>query len=237
MGKRETPSPKKHKVVAFTLHVFPLCVKKIIMLVSHCHLWCFFDSQPFAQAALFLEEIWGSFKKTPLWRGSWSKSWWRRVSDSDGRCDINRSGDGRIMHGFLPGWGSGLSVRRGRKEEKERKEETMGKEDWVPFSGHRCLLEVQEEPLINYDHYYHHFGLGHLSQPCQSKNWTGGRATVQWRIWGMSELDMRMFAFVRHTSCQTTCVRPQHLYVYCQTSIHQGRPLVRPACSQSSAAN
>lgn len=82
----------------------------------------------------------------------------RRVSDGDRRRDINRGGDGRIMHSsFWPGRGSGLSVRRGRREEDGGGAGEGGKKEVrVSFSGHRGLLEVQEEPLINYDHYYHH---------------------------------------------------------------------------------
>lgn len=45
--------------------------------------------------------------------------------------------------------------------ERERRGENRGKEVWVSFPGHRWLLEVQEEPLINYDHYYHHPGQEH----------------------------------------------------------------------------
>lgn len=61
-----------------------------------------------------------------------------------------------------------MSVRRGRREEdrekereRERKGENRGKEVQVPFPGHRELLQGLEEPLINYDHYYHHLGQGH----------------------------------------------------------------------------
>lgn len=88
----------------------------------------------------------------------------KRVSDGDRRRDINRGGGGRIMHSsFWPGRGSGLSVRRGRREEESAgaEEREGGKEVRVSFSGHRGLLEVQEEPLINYDHYYHHLCQGH----------------------------------------------------------------------------
>lgn len=52
--------------------------------------------------------------------------------------------------------------RRGRREEEERgRGENRGKRGPVSFPGHCGLLEVQEEPLINYDHYYHHLGRGH----------------------------------------------------------------------------
>lgn len=45
--------------------------------------------------------------------------------------------------------------------EGEREREEGGKEVRVSFPGHCGLLEVQEEPLINYDHYYHHLGQGY----------------------------------------------------------------------------
>lgn len=44
------------------------------------------------------------------------------------------------------------------ERERETKGENRGKEVRVSFPGHCGLLEVQEEPLINYDHYYHHLG-------------------------------------------------------------------------------
>lgn len=46
--------------------------------------------------------------------------------------------------------------KKGVGEETEER-----KEVWVSFPGHRGLLEVQEEPLINYDHYHHHLCQGH----------------------------------------------------------------------------
>lgn len=49
-----------------------------------------------------------------------------------------------------------------KKGGREREEgENRGKEVRVSFPGHCGLLEVQEEPLINYDHYYHHLCQGH----------------------------------------------------------------------------
>lgn len=54
--------------------------------------------------------------------------------------------------------------REGREEEEEggRREESEEKRGpGVSFPGHCGLLEVQEEPLINYDHYYHHLCQGH----------------------------------------------------------------------------
>lgn len=68
----------------------------------------------------------------------------RRVSDSDGRCDINRGGDGRIMHGSS--CRAGVQACQGDEQEgrmRGRKEVTV-----APRGA--------EEPLINYDHYYHH---------------------------------------------------------------------------------
>lgn len=50
--------------------------------------------------------------------------------------------------------------KRGGRSEEERKQKG-GKEVWVSFPGHCGLLEVQEEPLINYDHYNHHLCQGH----------------------------------------------------------------------------
>lgn len=62
--------------------------------------------------------------------------WKERVSDGDRRRDINRGGDGRIMHSsFWPGRGSGLSVRRGRREE-----EGGGAGEGKKRSG--CLFQV-----------------------------------------------------------------------------------------------
>lgn len=59
-----------------------------------------------------------------------------RVSDGDRRRDINRGGDGRIMHSsFWPGRGSGLSVRWERREE-----EGGGAEEGKKRSG--CLFQV-----------------------------------------------------------------------------------------------
>lgn len=73
----------------------------------------------------------------------------KRVSDGDRRRDINRGGDGRIMHSsFWPGRGSGLSVRRGRREEdgggageggEKRGPGVFFRSPWAPRGAGRAL--------------------------------------------------------------------------------------------------
>lgn len=46
--------------------------------------------------------------------------------------------------------------KKGRGEETEQRKRGLG-----VFSRSPGLLEVQEEPLINYDHYNHHLSQGH----------------------------------------------------------------------------
>lgn len=47
----------------------------------------------------------------------------------------------------------------------------------MSFPGHRGLLEGQEEPLINYDHYYHHLarGINHSHVGARTGYGAGGR--------------------------------------------------------------
>lgn len=72
----------------------------------------------------------------------------RIVSVSDGRQDINSTSDGRIMHGAFrsPPFSTGSET-----------EGKAGRASFFFFSRvTRGLLEVQEERLINYYHYYDH---------------------------------------------------------------------------------
>lgn len=51
--------------------------------------------------------------------------------------------------------------RFGPVSETRKKGGDEEKEVRVSFPGHSGLLEVQEEPLINYDHYRHHLCQGY----------------------------------------------------------------------------
>lgn len=72
----------------------------------------------------------------------------RIVSVSDGRRDINSAGDGRIMHGAFrsPPFSTG----------SETEAEAGRMSSFFLFQVTHGLLEVQEERLINYYHYYDH---------------------------------------------------------------------------------